>query len=139
MIKENIHFSSKSNEWSTPQDFFDQLNKEFKFTLDPCATPENAKCKKFFTEKDNGLAKSWDGEIVFCNPPYGRAISKWVEKASKARGGGRGLTCSGSHRYEILPRFYLSQSGDPIYQRQTQIRGTSKFSTFSEYGRNLQK
>lgn len=82
-----LHFSSKTNEWATPQAFFDNLNKEFSFTLDPSSTKENAKCKKFYTEKDNGLVKSWDNEIVFCNPPYGRGLKDWVKKASEARGG----------------------------------------------------
>lgn len=83
----DLHFSSKSNEWATPQSFFDELNKEFNFTLDPASTVENAKCKKFFTEEDNGLVKSWDNEIVFCNPPYGRGLKDWVKKASESRGG----------------------------------------------------
>lgn len=86
-MKTNVHFSSESNEWATPQDFFDSLNREFKFTLDPCATKENAKCKKFYTQKDDGLSKSWNGEVVFCNPPYGRELRKWVEKASSVQGG----------------------------------------------------
>lgn len=83
----NVHFSSQSNEWSTPQTFFDELNKEFNFTLDPCATKENAKCVKFYTKEDNGLTQSWDSEIVFCNPPYGREIKHWVKKASESVGG----------------------------------------------------
>lgn len=74
-------FSSNTNEWATPQAFFDELNKEFDFTLDPCATPQNAKCARYFTKEVDGLAQSWRGETVFCNPPYGRDISKWVEKA----------------------------------------------------------
>jgi len=82
-----VHFSSKSNEWATPQDFFDILNKEFNFTLDPCATKDNAKCAKYYTQEDDGLAQSWDNEIVFCNPPYGRQIKYWVKKASDAKGG----------------------------------------------------
>ena len=73
-------FSSTTDEWATPQAFFDKLDAEFHFTLDPCATAENAKCEKYYTEADNGLDKDWSGERVFCNPPYGRAISKWVEK-----------------------------------------------------------
>ena len=77
----SVHFSSKSNEWSTPQDFFDGLNKEFNFTLDPCATKENAKCEKYYTKEDNGLVQDWAGETVFCNPPYGREIKNWVAKA----------------------------------------------------------
>lgn len=73
-------FSSKTDEWETPQDFFDALDAEFHFTLDPCATPENAKCKKYFTRADDGLKQDWQGEVVFCNPPYGRAIKDWVKK-----------------------------------------------------------
>ena len=75
-----VMFSSTTNEWETPQDFFDKLNKEFNFTLDPCATPQNAKCKKFYTIKEDGLKQNWQGETVFCNPPYGRSIKDWVKK-----------------------------------------------------------
>lgn len=73
-------FSSKTDEWETPQDFFDALDAEFHFTLDPCATPENAKCKKYYTKAEDGLRQDWQGETVFCNPPYGRAIKDWVKK-----------------------------------------------------------
>ena len=76
----DVMFSSETNEWSTPQDFYDKLNKEFKFTLDPCATKENAKCGTYYTEEENGLMQDWGGETVFCNPPYGRAIKDWVAK-----------------------------------------------------------
>jgi site-specific DNA-methyltransferase (adenine-specific) len=74
-------FSSKTDMWSTPQDFYDMLNNEFNFDLDPCATKENAKCDKYFTLEDDGLSQDWGGHNVFCNPPYGRAIKDWVKKA----------------------------------------------------------
>lgn len=79
MINKGL-FTSLTNEWATPIKFFQELDNEFHFTLDPCATPENAKCDKFFTEKENGLLQDWSNEVVFCNPPYGREINKWVEK-----------------------------------------------------------
>jgi site-specific DNA-methyltransferase (adenine-specific) len=75
-----LMFSSETDLWATPQEFFNKLNNEFNFTLDPCATPENAKCNKFFTQIENGLKQEWDGETVFCNPPYGKAIKEWVKK-----------------------------------------------------------
>lgn len=75
--------SSEDMTWETPQDFFDELNKEFDFTLDPCATPETAKCKKYYTKEDDGLSKDWTGERVFCNPPYGSAIKDWVKKCGE--------------------------------------------------------
>lgn len=77
---DKVLFSSKTDLWSTPQDFFDKLNEEFNFTLDPCATDSNHKCGKYFTIDDDGLKQNWEGNIVFCNPPYGRKIYKWVEK-----------------------------------------------------------
>lgn len=70
-----------TTEWATPQWLFDELNERFAFTLDPCATIENAKCGSFFAEADDGLAQSWEGETVFMNPPYGRQIGRWVRKA----------------------------------------------------------
>ena len=73
-------FSSKTDLWATPQDFYDKLNSEFHFTLDPCATPHNAKCVKFYTKEQDGLRKDWGGNTVFCNPPYGRDIYAWVRK-----------------------------------------------------------
>ena len=73
-------FTSNTNEWTTPRSFYEELNKEFNFTLDPCATDSNHKCNKYYTIKENGLLQDWSGETVFCNPPYGRAISEWVKK-----------------------------------------------------------
>ena len=76
----NVLYSSQKDNWETPQDLFDKLNNKFHFTLDPCADIKNHKCDKYYTETDNGLTQDWKGEIVFCNPPYGRKIYKWVEK-----------------------------------------------------------
>lgn len=77
-------FSSASQEWATPQDLFDRLNAEFRFTLDVCATPENAKCARYFTREQDGIGQSWAGERVWCNPPYGREIGAWVERCVSA-------------------------------------------------------
>ena len=89
----DVHYSSKTNEWSTPQAFFDELNKEFNFTLDPCATSENAKCTKYFTVEDDGLKQDWSNDIVFMNPPYGREIKYWVQKAYEESLKGATVVC----------------------------------------------
>lgn len=73
-------YTSTTDEWATPQAFFDSLNATHHFTLDPCATPSNAKCQKYYTRADDGRTKDWTGEVVFCNPPYGKEISSWVKK-----------------------------------------------------------
>lgn len=75
--------SSKAMDWATPQAFFDQLDSEFHFTLDPCASESNHKCDYYFTVADDGLKQSWSGQTVFCNPPYGRAIKDWVRKCAE--------------------------------------------------------
>jgi phage N-6-adenine-methyltransferase len=79
-VARSVHFSSKTSEWSTPPELFAELDDEFGFTLDPCATLENRKCDSYFTREDNGLAQRWTGR-VFCNPPYGREIGSWMRKA----------------------------------------------------------
>lgn len=76
-----VMFSSETDMWATPIEFYNKLNEEFNFTLDPCATDSNHKCEKYYTEQQNGLAQSWEGNTVFCNPPYGRELPKWVKKA----------------------------------------------------------
>ena len=78
---QGVMFSSKSNDWATPQDFYNQLDAEFGFTLDPCASQASAKCSSFYTADDDGLSKNWEGQTVFMNPPYGRKIGHWIQKA----------------------------------------------------------
>ena len=86
-------FSSKTDLWSTPQSFFDKLNAVFKFTTDVCATEENAKCSHYFDEKMNGLSNYWEG-VCWMNPPYGRGINAWIEKAYRsAKDNGATVVC----------------------------------------------
>ena len=77
---EGVLFKSNSDEWETPQSIFDSLNSEFHFTLDPCATEQNHKCGLYYTKEEDGLQQNWEGQTVFCNPPYSK-IADWVEKA----------------------------------------------------------
>lgn len=76
----DVMFSSATDNWSTPQDFFDKLNDEFHFTLDVCADENNHKCEHYYTKEMNGLSHHWIG-TVWCNPPYGRKIGEWVRRA----------------------------------------------------------
>ena len=74
------HTSSKTGEWETPQDLFDELDAVFNFDLDACASAKNAKCVTYFSKKDNALAQVWKGN-VWMNPPYGRQIGAFMDKA----------------------------------------------------------
>lgn len=85
-------FSSDLNDWETPRWLFDLLNKEFEFTLDVCATPENAKCKRYYTPDDDGLEQAWKG-TCWMNPPYGRAIKAWMAKARESALDGATVVC----------------------------------------------
>jgi phage N-6-adenine-methyltransferase len=80
-LNTDLHFSSKTDQWATPQPFFDALNAEFGFTLDVCALPENAKCAEYFTPEQDGLKQVRRG-VCWCNPPYGRGIGEWVQAAA---------------------------------------------------------
>lgn len=86
-------FSSATDEWATPQELFDALDAEFHFTLDPCSTDQNAKCAKHYTKAQNGLAQDWTGETVWCNPPYGRDVGKWIRKCYEHFMGGVQQSC----------------------------------------------
>jgi len=77
---QKLMFSSRRQDWATPQNVFDELNQEFNFTLDPCCTERTAKCKKFFTPEIDGLKQNWEGESVFVNPPFGREQASWIKK-----------------------------------------------------------
>ncbi len=83
MVNTEAMFSRKTDLWETPQYFFDSLDAEFRFNLDVCALPENTKCANYYTPEQDGLLQPWRG-VCWCNPPYGRQIGKWVEKAAKS-------------------------------------------------------
>jgi phage N-6-adenine-methyltransferase len=91
--KRSVHFSSESDLYTTPQETFDELNAEFGFTVDVCALPENTKCARYFTPEQDGLQQDWRGEVVWCNPPYGRTIAAWVQKAYEASKAGATVVC----------------------------------------------
>lgn len=88
----SVHFSSKTDVWETPQELFNKYDQEFRFTLDVCALPENAKCAHYYTPQEDGLRHPWTG-TCWCNPPYGRQISRWIEKAYKSALGGATVVC----------------------------------------------
>jgi phage N-6-adenine-methyltransferase len=84
--------TSRTDEWETPQELFDALNHEFGFTLDVCATKENAQCPDYFSEAEDGLKQEWRG-VCWLNPPYGREIAKWIKKASESARRGAIVVC----------------------------------------------
>ena len=132
-----VHYSSKKCEWETPQAFFDSLCVEFAFETDVCALPENAKCSRFFTPEDDGLAQEWTG-ICWMNPPYGREMPSWIQKAYPllpARRDRR-MPYPGSHRHCRLARL-LHQGGDPLPSRPTQVRRPQRLRTVSKCTRHL--
>ena len=109
-------FSSRTEEWPTPQSFFSDLHREFGFTLDPCATRQNAKCPKYFTKAQDGLAQNWEGHVVFCNPPYGRDMGKWARKCWEAAEAGATVVLLAHARTDT--RWFH----DWVYSKATEIR-----------------
>lgn len=92
MINKGL-FTSNTDMWETPWDFYNSLDAKYHFETDVCATERNAKAMKFFTPEMNGLAQEWTG-VCWMNPPYGREIGKWVRKAyESARDNGATVVC----------------------------------------------
>ena len=102
-LTQNTLLSSNNDEWETPQSLFNILNQKYKFTLDPCATHYNYKCKKYYTKEQNGLNQSWKDEIVFVNPPYSH-IKEWVKKS-----------CEESEKHKIIVILLIPARTDTIY------------------------
>jgi phage N-6-adenine-methyltransferase len=92
-LKRSVHFRSDSHLWETPQALFDKLDAEFHFTVDVCALPDNAKCPRYYTPDQDGLQQDWSGEICWCNPPYGRVMGQWMQKAYDASKAGALVVC----------------------------------------------
>lgn len=117
----NVHFSSETDLWSTPQDFFDKYNALYKFTLDVCANSDNAKCPKFFSTEDNGLEQNWSG-VCWMNPPYGREIIHWMKKAYESSLTGATVVCLVPARTDTKWWHEYAMNGDIEF-----IRGRLKF------------
>lgn len=84
--------TSNTDDWGTPQWLFDKYNEQFNFDIDVCASPHNHKCNQYFTKEDDGLKMEWEGRC-WCNPPYGRQIGLWMEKAYKSSIMGATVVC----------------------------------------------
>jgi phage N-6-adenine-methyltransferase len=99
----SVHFESNSNEWETPQSLFNELNREFNFTLDVAASIHNHKCLDYFDKEDDGLTFNWHKHnqtknkekagSIWMNPPYGREIGKWIKKAHEESMLGATIVC----------------------------------------------
>lgn len=122
IVAKSVHYSSLTDEWSTPQSFFDELNERWNFTLDVCATPENAKCDQHYTRATDGLSQSWAGERCWMNPPYGRAIGHWMRKAYEESQRGALVVCLVPARTDTAWWHDYAAKGDVTF-----IRGRLKF------------
>lgn len=117
----SVHFSSKTDMWATPQAFFDKYDEKFNFELDVCANAENAKCKHYFTEEEDGLAQEWTG-VCWMNPPYGREIIHWMKKAYESSLEGATVVCLVPARTDTKWWHEYAMKGDIEF-----IRGRLKF------------
>jgi len=117
----NVHFSSKTDLWATPQEFFEKYNEVYQFELDVCANSENSKCSKFFSIQDDGLSKTWTG-TCWMNPPYGKEIIHWMKKAYESSLQGACVVCLVPARTDTKWWHEYAMKGDIEF-----IRGRLKF------------
>ena len=92
-VRNDGRWHSRGSDWATPLELFEELDKEFHFTLDVCASDWNKKYKKFFSEKENGLLQNWGKNVCFMNPPYGKVLSDWMKKAFESAKKGATVVC----------------------------------------------
>mgnify|MGYP001591578805 CR=1 FL=1 len=92
-VRNDGRWHSRGSDWATLQGLFDELDAEFHFTLDVCASDWNAKCKNYFSEEQNGLKQDWGQDVCWMNPPYGKALNSWMEKAWDACRLGAKIVC----------------------------------------------
>lgn len=92
-VRNDGRWHSRGSDWSTPQELFDELDKEFHFTLDPCASDWNAKCDYYISEKEDGLKQDWGTQVVFMNSPYGKVLNDWMKKAYESALKGATVVC----------------------------------------------
>lgn len=117
----SVHFSSATDLWATPREFFDRLNAKFGFELDVCATAQNAKCERYFTVADDGLTQEWTG-VCWMNPPYGRVIGQWMRKAYESSLSGATVVCLVPARTDTAWWHNYAMKGEIEF-----IRGRLKF------------
>ena len=117
----SVHFSSATDNWATPQKLFDELNQRYNFELDVCASLENAKCPRFFSLEDDGLAQDWQG-ACWMNPPYGRAIKDWMAKAYESSKNGAKVVCLVPDRTDTAWWHDYAMKGEITF-----LRGRLKF------------
>ncbi len=116
------HKQGETVEWETPQDFFDRLDEKYRFTLDVCATDENAKCPAHYTKEQDALTKDWGGYVCWMNPPYGRVIGQWMKKAYEESQKGATVVCLVPARTDAGWWHDYAMKGDIEF-----IRGRLKF------------
>lgn len=124
----SVHFSSKSDDWPTPRDFYDKMNAlHGPFGTDVCASEANAKCPHFYTLADDGLSKEWRGKC-WMNPPYGKTIGKWVKKAWESSQRGALVVCLVPARTDTAWWHDFSAKGEVTF-----TRGRLKFGGHRNY------
>lgn len=125
----NILLSSNNMDWETPMEFFQKVNEHFHFTIDVCATSLNAKCKRYYTPTEDGLAQDWSNEVAWMNPPYGRKIGLWVEKAYSESQKGTTVACLVPARTDTRWWWDYCRRGDIFF-----LKGRLKFTGVNTVG-----
>lgn len=130
--------SSNTDEWATPQDLFDALDATFHFTLDPCATPENAKCAKFYTKEQDGLKQDWGGGHYLVQSTLRPRDWQMDSKMRRTQGSG-GHANPGKNRHALVALIHRQEPRRAclLHQREAQVWRRQESGTVSERSRRL--
>ena len=125
MANIDVMYSSKTDQWATPEDFFEELDKEFHFDLDPCADETNHKCEHYFTKEQNGLKPDWGGASRLLQSTIRQSDHRLGGKVLQGRNERQHDRCyayTSKNRHTILPRLYTAQIRSQICQRSPEVR-----------------
>ena len=135
----DLMFSSRTDDWATPQAFFDELDAEFHFNCDAAADDHNFKCRPYYTKEQNGLIHQWGGENLLQSPlwPGDRRVGRNGLPGKPVRQN-RGHAAAREDRHALVSRFRLGQSRDPLHPRTAEIRGREESCALPVHGNHLQ-
>lgn len=141
-MNKELMFSSATDLWATPPDFFEELDREFHFNLDPCADDTNHKTPRYFTKEDDGLTKDWGGGQSFLQPslrpgdgPLGREGLRGRTQARLSRR----PSPPGQDGHDLLPRLHPRPERDPLHPRPPEVRRRQKPRALPLDARHLQR
>lgn len=141
MGKLDVMYSSQTDNWATPMEFFEELDKEFRFNLDPCASEQNHKCERYFTKEQNGLLQDWGGVASLLQSALRQSHRRLGPEGIRGRAQrehARGHAHPGQNGHTIFSQLHQTQGGGSLRRGAAEVRRSKTGSPVPIHGGDLQ-